>query len=163
MFNFLDYFAHKPGLMLIMLVSGLVKTVLDFVNIYLFSDWQFVISLLTITHIDTVLGVWLAGRHKQISSRGFVGYFEKHILYAMCLITCHVLINLKIDGQDVLFFKWVNNVFYVAILAREVISIFEKIGHIRPGLIPAWILAYLKKFDATGKIETPNPLNNEQP
>ena len=131
MFDFFDYYAHKPTLILGMALTGLLKTVLDIVNVYLFSDWEFMISLLIITHIDTVLGVWLAVRNQQVSSRGFAGYFHKHIIYALFLIMCHVLTHLKIDGKEVAFFNWVNNMFYIAILVREAISILEKVGAIR--------------------------------
>ncbi len=163
MFDFFDYYAHKPTLIFAMALTGLLKTVLDIVNVYLFSDWEFMISLLIITHIDTVLGVWLAVRNQQVSSRGFAGYFEKHIIYALFLIMCHVLTHLKIDGREVAFFQWVNNMFYVAILVREAISILEKVGAIKPNLIPNWILAYLKRFDASGRIQDLNPTNtNEQ-
>jgi phage-related holin len=162
MFVFFDYYAHKPTLIFAMALTGLLKTVLDIVNVYLFSDWEFMISLLIITHIDTVLGVWLAVRNQQVSSRGFAGYFHKHIIYALFLIMCHVLTHLKIDGKEVAFFNWVNNMFYIAILVREAISILEKVGAIKPNLIPSWVLAYLKRFDSTGRIQDLNPNSPEQ-
>ncbi|MEI7585571.1 phage holin family protein [Runella sp.] len=155
--DFFVYYAHKPTLMLIVAMLGFLKTLLEIVNIYLFDDWQLLASLLIITHIDTILGVWLATIRKQISSKGFSGYFIKHIVYMLLLIAFHVLTNLKIKGKPVVFFFWINNAFCVAILVRELISIVEKVGAIKPDLIPPWILSYLKKFDSTGKVE---PLNN---
>ncbi len=47
------------------------------------------------------------------------------------------------------------------IVEREGISVLELIGEIRPGLINPNILAYLKKFDASGKLsDLQNPQSN---
>ncbi|WP_273210806.1 phage holin family protein [Runella zeae] len=162
MIDFADFLWHKPVLMITTILLSIVKTVLDFVEIYLFNDWPFLWSLLVLVHVDTVLGFWKSAKNRTVSSRGFAGYFEKLGSYAAFLILTHVLITFPIEGTPTKIFAWINNVFYSAIMVREAISIVENIGAIKEGIIPTWILAYLKKYDASGKLEDlKNPNGNE--
>lgn len=157
--NFFDFFGSKPLIFVVTIFLSILKTVLDFVQIYLFRDWQFLIFLLVMVHLDTILGVWKAVKFKQVSSRGFAAYFEKLGMYLIFLIASHVLYNLPIEGKPEIIFSGIKNSSYVFIIVREFISLIESIGVIRPGLINPNILSYLKKFDASGKfsdLQTPN-------
>ena len=157
MTDFFEYYQHKPTLILLASVLGFLKLI---VEKYLFNDWQFLSALFVLILLDTLLGIWKNLKTKSLSSRGFAGFFEKRGLYASFLIVTHVLITFTVDGKAVGVFAWIDNVFYSAIMVREAISILENIGAIKPDLIPAWILAYLKKFDASGKLsdlQNPNP------
>lgn len=149
MLDFFEYYAHKPTMLLALSVLGFLKLV---VEKYLFNDWQFLGALFVLIVLDTLLGIWKNLKTKSLSSRGFAGFFEKMALYASFLIVTHVLITFTVEGQSIVVFAWIDNVFYSAIMVREAISILENIGAIKPDLIPSWILAYLKKFDASGKL-----------
>lgn len=155
--SFFEYFQHKPSLILLSTFLGVLKAITEK---YLFSDWQFLIALFVLILLDTILGIWKNLKTKSLSSRGFAGFFEKMGLYASFLIVTHVLITFTINGKPISVFGWIDSVFYSAIMVREAISILENIGAIKPDLIPAWILAYLKKFDASGKL---SDLQNPEP
>lgn len=162
MFDFFEYYSHNPTLLLLTGVLGFLKLI---VEKYLFNDWQFLSALFVLVMLDTALGVWKNLKTKSLSSRGFAGFFEKMGLYASFLIVTHVLITFTVNGKEVGVFAWIDNVFYSAIMVREAISILENIGTIKPDLIPAWILAYLKKFDASGKLsdlQNPEPNGNNR-
>lgn len=149
MFSFFDYYAHKPTLLILVSIVGFLKQITEK---YLFNDWQFLSALFVLVLLDTFLGIWKNLKTKSLSSRGFAGFFEKIGLYASFLILTHVLLTFTVSGKEVGVFAWIDNVFYSAIMVREAISILENIGAIKPDLVPGWILAYLKKFDASGKL-----------
>ncbi len=149
MIHFFEYYQHKPILILLASVLGFLKLIIEK---YFFNDWQFLSAFFVLIMLDTLLGIWKNLKTKTLSSRGFAGFFEKLGLYASFLIVTHILITFTIDGKEVVVFAWIDNVFYCAIMVRESISIIENIGAIKPDLIPSWILAYLKKFDASGKL-----------
>lgn len=158
--EFFDYYQHKPMILLTASVLGFLKLI---VEKYLFNDWQFLYALFVLVLLDTSLGIWRNLKTKTLSSRGFAGFFEKLGLYASFLIVTHVLITFTVSGKSIGVFAWIDSVFYSAIMVREAISILENIGAIKPDLIPAWILAYLKKFDASGKLsdlQNPNQDGN---
>ena len=158
MFDFLEFFNAKPAMIWSAAILAFLKAV---VEKYLFSDWQFLYFLLVIIFLDTALGVWKNLKTKTLSSRGFAGFFEKITLYAVFLIVTHVLVSFKIADSQLPVFAWIDDVFYSAIIVREIISVIENIGAIKPDLIPAWILAYLKKFDTSGKLtDLQNPSQN---
>lgn len=157
--DFFDFFAHKPMILTTTLVISFLKTLLDVVEVHLFSDWDFLISMLIMVHLDTLLGIWKSAKFKQVSSRGFAGYFEKLIMYFVFLIATHQLFSFPIEGKPNVLFGWIKNLSYTLIMVREAISLVENIGVIRPGLINPNILSYLKKFDASGKfsdLQNPN-------
>ena len=127
-----------------------IKTVFD---TYIFSDWQFVLFLITLVVVDTVLGTYKAYVKKTLESRAYARLFEKIMLYGAILITSHVLISFPISGTATGLFDWVDDVLYCAMMVREAISIFENVGEIKPNLLPAWVLARLKKFDESGQFK----------
>ncbi|WP_215242169.1 bacteriophage holin [Dyadobacter helix] len=126
------------------------KTVLD---TYFFSDWQFVLFLIIMIMVDTALGTCRAWKKKNLESRAWARLFEKLLLYGAVLIMSHVLIRFPISGSATGLFDWVDDVLYCAIMVREALSIFENVGEIKPDLLPAWILARLKKFDESGQFK----------
>lgn len=127
-----------------------IKTVFD---TYIFSDWQFVFFLVIIVLVDTILGTYKAYKKKTLESRAYARLFEKILLYGGILIMSHVLISFPISGTATGLFDWVDDVLYCAMMVREAISILENVGEIKPNLLPAWILARLKKFDESGQFK----------
>lgn len=149
MIDFFSFYTHKP---LLLWGTGVLTAVKFVVEKYLFADWQFLWFLFVLILLDTILGLWKSWKYQNLSSRGFAGFFEKVALYASFLILVHVLMTFTVEGKPLRVFGWINNVFYSAIVVREAISVIENIGAIKPDLIPSWILAYLKKFDSSGKL-----------
>lgn len=160
--DFCEYFAAKPMVLAVTLLVSYLKTLFDLVEVHLFNDWHVLSALLILVHIDTGLGFLNAVKTKQVSSKGFSKYFEKLVLYFAALIVIHVLYNLpSMSGAQVVL-GWFKASAQSLIVVREGISVFELIGAIRPGLINPNILAYLKKFDTSGKLsDLQNP--NQEP
>lgn len=157
--DFFEFYVDRTWLLFGTVLAGLLKSVLEFVEIYLFKDWQVLAFILIVIHIDTVLGLYYGIKTKQVSSKKFAAYFEKIGLYFCVLMVLHALYYFPVEGFQTLF-GWFKNLSYVLIVVREAISVFEKIGKIRPGLINPNILSYLKNFDASGKysdLQNPNP------
>ncbi|WP_428663550.1 phage holin family protein [Runella sp.] len=160
LFDFFEYFASKPMILASTLLISWLKAVFDLVEIHLFNDWDVLIALLILVHLDTFLGFWNAVKTKQVSSRGFSKYFEKLVLYFSALIVIHVLYNLPSMAGAQVVLGWFKASAQSLIVVREGISVLELVGAIRPGLINPNILSYLKKFDTSGKLsdlQNPNP------
>lgn len=152
LFDFVDYFASKPMILAITLVISFLKNVMDLVEVHLFNDWQVLIALLILVHLDTVLGFLNAVKSKQVSSKAFSKYFEKLVLYFSALVVIHVLYNLPSMAAIRPILGGFKATAQSLIVVREGISVLELIGAIRPGLINPNILGYLKKFDTSGKL-----------
>lgn len=120
---------------------------LHFVGEYIFSDWQFAAFLITLIAIDTFVSVLRHWQLRTVSSLGFAKLFLKVIVYSCFLITIHVLTNFTVSGEREMFFTWIDDFAYSAIIVREAISILENISLLYPGLIPAWIVKRLERFN----------------
>jgi len=122
--------------------------IIQFINKYVFSDWEFLKFLFVICSVDTILGFLKAMKYREVSSKGFAMVFKKIMVYTSVLIVTHVLMNFTINNKGLILFGWFDSVIFSAIVVREAISIFENIASIDPTLIPASILKYLKQFNA---------------
>lgn len=134
----------------------ILTPVIQFIETYVFSDWQFIMFLIILVAGDTVLGLMKAWKHCEIQSKGFGQVLYKLFAYCSVLIVTHVLTHYKVHGNESLIFLWFDDFAYGAIVLRESISILENISIIYPGIVPNLILKRLKNFNLTGKLE-----NNE--
>ena len=141
------------GKMLIILsLSISLSTFSNFVNIYIYSDWDFLVWLGVLIAADTILGTIYAISISKWSSTKASKFFFKIFLYCIVLIVVHVLVKYKVDGQHPTVLNWFDDIAFSAMMAREAASIFEKIALLKPDLFPAWILKRLKYFDEHGKL-----------
>jgi phage-related holin len=145
-------------MLLIIGISLPVTTVLQFVRLYVYSDWEFLIYLFMLIMLDTLCGVVLAVKRGKFHSERLGKLFLKLGLYCIVLIAVHVIINFKVNGAHPPFLGWFDDFVFSAMIAREGVSIFEKIALLYPGLFPKWLLKKLEYFDNTGNIPT-----NDQP
>ena len=134
-----------------LLSSGLWAAFANFTNTYVFNDWSVVPFLIVIIGIDTITGVWKSILKHDFSSYSFGGFMTKIVLYSLFLIMVHVLTSFSTnDAINKLLFDWAQQGAYAAIFIRESLSIVENIGHIKPKLLPSWILKRLRDFDENG-------------
>lgn len=129
----------------------LLATPIHYLEIYIFSDWAFVIFMLVLVGIDVLCATLKLWKNKSISSTDFGLILLNCIIYAMVLVVAHVLTNVAIHGEKIIIFKWIDYVVYSGILVHVSISIFEKITYLKPGFFSSAILKRLKQFDAEGK------------
>lgn len=126
-------------------------TIIQVIETYLFSDFEFLIWLFILIVLDTATGMILAWREKSFSSFGFSKVIVKVLLYGIALVVINVLQNFRIGGEHVPVFDWIDYFVLTAMVLREAISIFENIARIQSDLLPAWILVHLKAVE--NKIE----------
>ncbi len=144
-----DYFA-SPQVLAFSISLGVLGQV---IAKYVFSDWEFAVFLLVAMIVDTVVGLVKAWRDKVISRAGYTQVLIKTIIYFSILVISHVLTHFLVHGENNGLFGWIDNVFYVALILREAISIIRNVAIIYPGLIPQALLKRLEDFDEKGNPE----------
>lgn len=121
-----------------------------FFNKYFISDWEFVGYLAVMVILDTFLGISIAIKNNDFSSSGFSGFFVKVVVYTALLVCVNVLTGFTIKGEHPGYLDLTDDVLYGGIIIRESISVVEKAGKIRPGLVPPWIARKLKELNNEG-------------
>jgi len=156
MFSFLKQKIATMHFLILWATSISFVELCQFISKYIFDEWQFLISLVILMVADTVLGFTAAWIHHEVSSKGVGMIFRKVFVYFWILITLHVMTYFIIHNEDAptKIFAWVTMPFYVAMVLREGISIFENAGKIDSKIIPTVILKRLKKFDEKGEYIT---------
>lgn len=143
-------------MLLILSLSISLSTVSNFINVYVYSDWDFLIWLGVLICADTFLGTIYAIKESVWSSTKASKFFFKIFLYCIVLIVVHVLVKFKVDGAHPSVLNWFDDIAFSAMIVREAASIFEKIALLKPDLFPSWILKRLKYFDEHGKLPAEN-------
>lgn len=133
-----------------LLVAIPLTPIVDWIEKYIFKDWEFLKYLVVLIAIDTVISWLYHFMHKDFSSKGFGMILIKLIIYSSLLVVGHVLGSYTIDGQTTTTFTWFRTLICTSLLVRETISIVENVGKINPNLVPLWIRKYLKDFDENG-------------
>lgn len=131
-----------PGWMLAPLVA--------FFERYVFADWAFIVNLAVIVAVDTVLGVLLAVRRRELSSEGFSRVLLKLVVYMLLLIATHTVTTYKVRDEVDSLLVWVDSMVYATIMVRELLSIFEKTSLLGIFSPPRWLLRHLDRFDESG-------------
>lgn len=128
-----------------------LTTVFEFVDRYLYSDWDFARSIVILIVIDTILSVVKHIIHKDASSEDFwVGTSKKIFVYALLMITANVLTTNTVHESAMGTTTWLGDYLCVAMVVREAISIVENSNAIVPWL-PKNILKRLKDFGEEGE------------
>ena len=135
-----------------LLIMGF-SVVKEFVNQYLFCDWEFFAFLTILMMLDLILGIWKHIILETVSSKGFGQCIKKFIIYGIALILSHIMSNYTVGGSRNILFVWIPNLIYSALVVKEAISIVENIGVIYPESIPSWLLKKLKEYDKKGKFK----------
>lgn len=148
---------HELTTPFLLIYASVFAAISELFEKYLFSDWQYLIFLVTIVGIDSILGAYAAYKRHELSSKGWGKIIEKLLIYFSFLVMTHVLMFVTINGQPVTLLSWLDDTLFFAILIREAISVVENAALINPGLVPKWLLAKLKTFDNDGNPPPPNP------
>jgi phage-related holin len=164
----------NPNLKPMLALVGLPKTwaalalgwmlapVIQFVEQYVFDDWGFAASLMTVVAVDTLLGVWLQYRKGGISSAGFARLFQKVAVYGLFLVAVHAAATHAVRGQTNTLLGWLDAVAYASMLARELLSIVEKTARLGLYKPPAGLVRRLVQLqdDPASPVETLTPKPN---
>jgi len=122
---------------------------IEWINKYIYSDWQFATWLLLIVVIDTATGMWASKKQGvKASSDGFKPTVEKLAIYGIFMIVIHLVSRFEVDGRSFEQFQYFRYVGYGSMMVREGWSVMENINVIHPGLVPKKITDTLKKFNS---------------
>lgn len=147
--NLIEYAFNLFSVKLVML-GWIMAPVVSFIDQYIFNDWQFVITIAVMIGVDTCLGLLLAWKRQDISSEAFSKLFTKIIVYALLLVASHAAATYQVDGAPNTLLSWVDSIVYSIMVARELISIFEKTALLNIFTLPAPLLAKLRYFNDKG-------------
>ena len=139
---------HK--LFVILSVSGILLIIQRWIEMYLFHDWNYLLSLFILIAIDTATGFMKAVKQNVVSSVKFGRLFIKVFLYVLVLIVVNVLITFKVQGAHPSVFDWMEVFILTALMFREAISVFENVAIIYPTLLPRFVMRRLEQFDENG-------------
>ena len=133
-----------------LLVAIPLSPIVDWIEKYIFRDWEFLKFLVVLIVIDTLVSWVFHLTKKDFSSKGFAMIITKLFVYSCLLIVAHVLGGYTIDGQITTTFTWFRSLMSTALIVRESVSIVENAGKISPNLVPSWVRKYLRDFDENG-------------
>lgn len=155
---FMKIYSNQTIWLLSVGIGVIGGTVIDFIskaysNFESF-DYAFAANLALLIMLDTITGVWVAYKKKDISSNGFAAVFNKLAVYMILLIAVHAATTSKtlhIGG----LLSWVDSVLYTSIAVRELFSIMENLSKLGVITIPKAILERLgalnKSLNDTGE------------
>lgn len=148
----LDSAFHKLNFVAVLLFSLGLAPYLDMFEEYVFSDWQFMMSVLVLVGIDTVTGVWKGFEQKQISSYRFRDVLRKLVLYFMLMIAGSVGATYMVQGEQNVILGIFDNIIYGFIMVTECISILENMAELGVP-VPIWIKKRLRNFTDRGVLD----------
>ena len=133
------------------LVSVPLTGIVEFIDKYIYSDWEFAKSICIMVVIDTTLSIVKHIIHKDASSDSFFrGFSKKIFIYLMMMLTANVMCSYTVQGEKIGTTEWIGTYLCVAMMVREVISIIENSNAIVPWL-PKSILKRLRDFNEDGE------------
>jgi len=132
----------------------------QFIDKYLFSDWETAIFLIVAIAIDSALGVYLALKNKEFTfQKMFNKMLEKTLIYMSWLVLIHILVSFKIKGEINNTLSWFEYVGYTVIFTKEAISVVKKIGSLKPDLVPDFLIDRLERYNEESKYFRKNQEN----
>lgn len=145
-------FKHELNLLFI---GSALSFLVQFINKFIWSDWQFACSLVVLIAIDTLTGTWVAIKNGVFNSKSMSSTVQKVAYYSVTLIVIHTISNITTHGvpNPILAFivPYLDATMYAYIVLREVVSIAENIGKLGFNIFPVWIMKRLKDFNEEGK------------
>jgi hypothetical protein len=123
---------------------------LIFIERYVFSDWPFLVFLITLIALDTCLAVGHALYKWTFSPGRLAGVLVKFVVYGSVLVVGHVIENVEVSAQNIPGGTYFKMVIYSAVLLVESTSCFKNLGKINKNLVPLFILKRFEDFNETG-------------
>ena len=167
-FDFLSgYWEQLPEfktILLYILAGWVLAPIVQFVERFLWSDWEFAAFLGILIMLDTLTGFIMAWQRRNISSQRFQRLFMKLGAYSVLLITLHVLSHHTIAGKPnsvmAMIVPYFDALVYAAILFREALSINENLTRLGYPILPPFITAHLERFQEHGLDTSTDPASS---
>ena len=125
------------------LIGAWFATLINYLCGNIFTEWMRIIVALVLC--DLMLGFLFAVKKYKISSVRFRDTFIKVCIY-------FVLIIIGYQASKIVYLAFLEPLLFSLIIFTELISIFENIELLYPGLIPNWVIQYLKVSKSKLKI-----------
>ena len=139
---------------------------IQFVNKFLWSDWEFIGWMALLITIDTITGTWYAIRMGNFNSNAMKATLSKIVYYGISLIVIHIMSHSTVRGQEnsimAFIMPYIDSTMYAYFMLREVVSIGENMGKLGFNIFPVWVMKRLKDFNENGKY-TPYDTTNQNP
>lgn len=104
-------------------------TFLQFVERYIYADWEFLKFLLVLMALDLFTGIIAAIKERiAVTSYGLRRSVLKGVQYGVFLIVMHVLSAFTINGEVQVVYQWVTQGAYIFLIGIEGKSILENIA-----------------------------------
>lgn len=126
-----------------LILASFLSPLLYLLNNFVISDLHFILNLVVIIICDTILGIIVGYKKGEISSSKFGKLFIKIAVYFMVLSASHNASTYTVNGTSSSLLSWLDAVVYAMIIAREMLSIFEKTTILGIFAPPAWIIKRL--------------------
>lgn len=137
--------------MITLIVSLPLTGVVEFVNTYIYSDWEYAKSICVMVVIDTIMSIAKHIMRKDASSEAFwKGFSKKIFIYIKLMTTADRLLNYTVHNEQIGTTDWIGTYLCVAMMVREVFSIVENSNAIMPWL-PKQLLKRLRDFNDNGE------------
>lgn len=127
-----------------------IAPIMDWIEKYLWNDWEFLNWLVIFIVIDTMTSIWYHFKKKDLSSNGFARLPIKLIVYSILLIIGNVMCSFTIQGNSQDQFTLFRTLVCQALMIREAFSIIENLAKVHPNFIPERIRKFLKDWDENG-------------
>lgn len=136
------------------LFGWMMAPILQFVERFLWSDWEFMGFLVVLIFLDAITSAIIEYKNKKLSSIFFQDLILKAFAYSVVLITIHVISNHTVKGNPnsilASVLPFLDAVIYAAILIKEALSINENLTHLGFPLLPKFFVRKLKQFSDKG-------------
>lgn len=130
-----------------LLVAIPISPLTDWIEKYLWNDWEFLNWLVIFIIIDTVTSIWYHFKKRDLSSNGFARLPIKLIVYSILLICANIMCNFKIQGSAQEQYTLFRTVVCNALMIRELFSIFENLTKMYPEYVSPKIRKFMEKYN----------------
>jgi len=144
-------------------IPYILGNIITYTDVFVFKDWVFIGHLCVVMFLDTILGVLVAFKKKEFSSRGLGRVFTKIAVYFLVLVATHNAGDYFVSTGLDFIVKVFDSTVYAAIILREYLSLIEKMPALGIWNPPEWLFKRMKIWYETGKIETKETNEQENP
>lgn len=130
-----------------------IAPILGWFEKYVFGDWEFLKFLVVLMIVDTLLGLIIHTKKRDLSVQGFEKIIIKVICYGAALIVAHNLSSYRVLGEVIEGFNWFRTTICSSLIIRESLSILNGIQNLYPNILPARVRKYLKYYDDKGEFK----------
>lgn len=153
-------FIQAKFMLTAVIISGVLTPVYNYIEKYIFDDWDAAQYILWMVVVDTLFGII---KHWRNHSLSFLGFLKSFVKFAVCIgvmVTCKGLASVGTEfestGHYIEYFGKLSSIIYVGL------SALKNIYYVSNGLLPiGWLIDRLET--AGKKLNEPDKKPIDQP